>query len=67
MTIEQAKELKIGDRVTYPPDRGDKAGTGKVKHIGTNVQTNIHGDQYVWVTVHKNGKSCGVWPSNRLS
>ena len=67
MTYEQAKELKVGDLVTYPEDRGEKGGTGRVSHISTTPQVNIDGVQYIWVRVTANGKSCGVWPSNRLT
>ncbi len=60
--------MKTGQTVTCPPDRGDKAFRARVVHIGENVQTNIHGVRYVWVSVRRlNGREGGgVWPSHRL-
>lgn len=68
MNIEQAKKLKVGDRVNCPEDRGAPAFIGKVASVGPNVSTNINGEEYVWVTVKgPHGFSAGVWPSNRLA
>lgn len=59
--------LVYGTRVHCPADRGDPAYDGTVRHIGTDVQTNIHGVKYVWVTVQSiTGAQRGVWPSHRL-
>ena len=67
MDIEEALKLKKGDRVYYPPDRGDPKGYGIVHTTPKKrVYENIHGRQYIWVSVHTVGKT-SVWPSNRLS
>lgn len=68
MDIKQAKLLTLGAVVSFPADRGDAAGSGRVMHLGSEVAQNIHGAEYIWVTVRSNdGQSQGVWPSNRLS
>lgn len=67
MKIEQARQLKVGQIVHCPADRGDSAYTGKVTHIGSTTEKNINGAEYIWVTVeHQSGLSRHVWPSNRL-
>lgn len=67
MNIEKARQLKVGQLVHFPADRGDPAGSGYVRHVTETEQTNIYGTPYIWVTVRDAvGKSCGVWPSNRL-
>ena len=68
MNINKARALKPGALVYFPADRGDPAGFGYVRHIGETDQKNIYGTPYLWVTVRDaGGRSCGVWPSNRLS
>lgn len=68
MNIERAKKLRRGDTVFCPADRGDKAYTGQVTHVGAlgSVSHNHDGQAYIWVEVqgphHKS-----VWPSNRLN
>lgn len=64
MNIEEAKKLKVGDVVQYPPDRGDPGGYSKVKHVTGNptVYKNIHDVEYIWVSL----ECGGLWPSNRL-
>ncbi len=68
MNIEKARELKVGDRVICPPDRGDAGYSGTVTHLTENEEyTNIHGDLYRWVSVRLHGTyHSTVWPSNRL-
>lgn len=67
MKIERARQLKVGDLVHFPADRGDPAGSGYVTNIGTKESTNMSGTPFLWVTVKTSGGvSCGVWPSNRL-
>lgn len=65
MNIEKALNLKIGDSVRCPSDRGDAAYTGIVTHISSEIQENINNTKYIWITV-KNGNYQHVWPSNRL-
>lgn len=67
MILEQALQLKPGREVWYPADRGDLSGYGKVKSVGTTVQKNHLGREFVWVTVYQHilGHT-SVWPSNRL-
>lgn len=69
MKIEEALELKIGDVVHCPTDRGTLSFSGKVTHQDgkdCKVNKNISGDDYIWVGVD-NGKQKSVWPSNRIS
>jgi len=65
MHIKKALELKINQIVNYPADRGESAGTGKIRSMSKTINKNIHGVEYIWVTVQMFGKSA-VWPSNRL-
>lgn len=65
MKLEKAKQLKVGDSVRYPADRGNPAGTGTVRHIATDEQTHpLLPEPFLWVTLHG---AAGVWPSNRLN
>lgn len=67
MKIERARQLKIGQLVNFPADRGDPAGDGYVTHISPIEQTHMGGKPFLWVTVrYTGGKRSGVWPSNRL-
>ena len=65
MLIAQALQLKKGQKVRCPEDRGTPAHTGEVISVGTEVNKTPNGVEYVWVEV-KVG-SIAVWPSNRLS
>lgn len=51
MRIDQAQNLKPGQRVRVPADYGQRAYTGHVEHIGAHIAQNVKGDDYVWVTV----------------
>lgn len=66
MHIDKARKLKIGQKVTCPPDRGDKGYVGTVTHISHETHRNIHDHEYLWVEVH-GPQHKSVWPSNRLS
>lgn len=69
MHIEKAKQLKVGQVVNCPADRGDAAFTARVTHVSQNVCKNLSGTEYLWVTVKGIGSlraNGGVWPSNRL-
>lgn len=57
---------RVGQTVRYPADRGDLPGYARIAHVGTTVETNIHGVRFVWVTLKSQGQSRGVWPSHRL-
>jgi hypothetical protein len=66
MNIERALQLKAGDKVYCPPDRGDKSFIGEVKEPFTGaIHANSTGEQYVWVSV-KGPHHTSTWPSNRL-
>jgi hypothetical protein len=65
MNIDKAKQLKVGNIVQCPPDRGDEAYSGFVTHTGETVYLNIHDEPFIWVTVRHHSQSA-VWPSNRL-
>jgi hypothetical protein len=68
MQIAQARRLGIGQRVAYPADRGQPAGTGVVVFVGDTAARNIHGTEYLWITVRDTVRHHrAVWPSNRLS
>ena len=62
MDIEEAKKLKVGDKVRFPKDRGEPSGIGIVQSPAMGEYENIHGTPYVWIGL----KGGGVWPSNRL-
>lgn len=66
MDLERAQRLQLQQIVHCPEDRGDAAYTGKVVYLGTKVETNHQGAQYIWVTVKHPSGSKHVWPSNRL-
>lgn len=67
MKIERARQLKVGDLVHFPADRGDPAGSGRITHISPTEQTHMGGKPFLWVTVRYQGeKRSAVWPSNRL-
>ncbi len=61
-------DLRIGDKVHCPPDRGDNAYVGTVTHIAPTLCTHACLEKpFIWVTVrHPDFKSSAVWPSNRL-
>jgi hypothetical protein len=62
MNIDRARQLKVGDIVHFPADRGDHAGYGRVSYVNVDAEINksFYGDYYIWVTVERNGKSAGV-------
>ena len=69
MNIKQAKNLKVGDYVNCPPDRGDIGFLGIVSHL-TYTENNINGTLYIWVSVKNIDRFPhieSVWPSNRIS
>lgn len=69
MKVEEAKQLKYGQRVACPEDRGDPAFIGTVRTEGldtTSIYTNRIGEEYIWVEVSRPGRAKSVWPSNRL-
>jgi hypothetical protein len=61
MSIGKAQALKKGQSVRFPTDRGDKAGTTKVRGCSKSLRTNYFGKPYIWVYTDN-----GTWPSNRL-
>jgi hypothetical protein len=61
MNIEQAKSLKIGDKVRCPSDRGDSSYTGTVEQVGTD-----EGKDYIWITVRAPSGRASIWPTSRL-
>lgn len=65
MDIVKARQLKVGDRVSCPADRGNNAYQGVVSFVSTSEYKNALGVPYIWVNVKGNGKET-VWPSNRL-
>ena len=56
----------VGAQVQVPEDRGEKPYSGKIVGFGVDVQKNLKGTPYVWVTVKHPSGSEHVWPSNRL-
>ncbi len=62
MLIQKAMQIKAGQTVRFPADRGEDAGKGEVLSVGPSICKNMHGTQYLWVTI----KGGGVWPSHRL-
>jgi len=66
MDITRAKNLKVGDTVHCPADRGEPGYSGRVEHISTTEQTHMDSKPFLWVTVRKSNSTAHVWPSNRL-
>lgn len=67
MNLSRAKTLVIGQNVSFPEDMEKPAGSGKIESIGTEIQKNIHGKEYIWVSVKDNASfATSVWPTNRL-
>ena len=66
MDIQKAQNLKIGQRVRCPADRGEPAHNGTVEYVGQQTATTHAGTLYVWVTVRRSDAHASVWPSNRL-
>ena len=60
------KQLKVGQKVKCPADRGDTAYYGTVVSFSEMVNYNSQGTAYVWVTVRHPKGSTHSWPSNRL-
>ena len=70
MNLQQARKLKPGSKVKYPCDRGSPAGIGEVTSADLTEaikQTNIHGTEFIWVSVRHSPVQVSVWPSHRLS
>lgn len=65
MNIEKAKQLKIGQIVYCPADRGDAAYAGRVEFIDAGENKTSTGEKYIWVHV-RGPHHATVWPSNRL-
>lgn len=69
MNIEQARELKAGDKVRCPADRGEPGYSGTVEndlHQTSTINKNYYGVEYVWVSVRRDAYQVSGWPSNRL-
>jgi hypothetical protein len=58
--------LKVGMTVRCPPDRGDQGYSGNVKSVGTHINRNSVGSDYVWVEVEHPRGTKHIWPSTRL-
>jgi len=67
MTIQQARQLKVGSLVGYPKDRREAAGRGRVTHLSQTENRNHAGVPYIWVTVRYDRHRAAVWPSSRLT
>lgn len=68
MDIGKARQLKVGQIVSVPADRGTRTGRGRITHVSEGAAVTIYGAHYLWVTLREtdSNKSAGVWPSNRL-
>jgi hypothetical protein len=68
MNIEDARKLKVGDRVRCPADRGNPAFIGVVTYYSGIGATHANvSEPFLWVNVSTiYGLNAGVWPSNRL-
>lgn len=67
MHIDKAKQLKVGDYVGCPSDRGEPGYTAVVR--SDPVQQTFYSDTgvaYIWVYVTGPNGTSHVWPSNRL-
>lgn len=70
MDISKARNLKQGDKVSCPADRGDKPFIGTV--VSSNLQdcgsaVDYQMNCYIWVEVLGAGGRKSVWPSTRLT
>lgn len=67
MKLSKARQLKVGDLVHYPADRGDKEGSGRVTHISpVECSHPLLSEPHLQVEVQMPGNRKTVWPSNRL-
>jgi hypothetical protein len=67
MNIDEARNLKVGQRVRYPDDYGNPGGVGTVTRLPTgDSQTSYCGETYLWVSVRMFEGHEAAWPSNRL-
>lgn len=65
MTLEEARKIKVGDRVSCPPDRGDAGYRGVVEAVFGEVIGGM--TQYIpFVVRHSLEGHKSVWPSTRL-
>lgn len=66
MTLEEARKIKVGSRVTCPPDRGATGYRGTVVAIFSDAAWKD--TKYIPVVVrHPLDGHESVWPSTRLS
>lgn len=67
MHIDKAKQLKVGDVVRCPPDRGDPGYTATVRSApAQQTLYNDTGVAYTWVYVTDPNGTSHIWPSNIL-
>ena len=72
MKIERARQLKHGERVRCPADRGDPAYVGTVcdesELLAKAAAGKVYSTKapYIWVAVRAPDGRKALWPSNRL-
>lgn len=71
MNLQEAKSLKVGDRVWCAQDKFSctSAGPGRVTGAPgphTKASKTLNGDLYIWIEVERSGRK-SVWPSTKLS
>lgn len=70
MHISNALQLKTGDSIYCPADRGEGGYRGRVTHgCGANQVYTTHSTSYIWIEVKeiRYPHRKAVWPSYRLS
>jgi len=68
MQVSEAKQLKYGQQVHCPADRGEPAFVGTVTSEGLDTApVHKYPDlEFIWIEVMRPGRHKSVWPSNRL-
>ena len=70
MNLDRARELVDGNRVSFPSDGAEHAGTGGVELTNPHAiaNTTTTGEAYIWLSVRYDGdrERVTLWPSNRL-
>jgi hypothetical protein len=68
MNIVEALQLRKGDLVRCPSDRGNPEYVGRVieEFVGGKVHKNLKEKEYIWVLIASQSGHKETWPSNRL-
>jgi len=68
MHVDEARRLKPGMKVKCPDDQENAGYVGVVTHGANELQADLLGDPFFWITVRDEARGCeAVWPSNLIS